>query len=163
MQESLVVYFNGEKYAGLLLAAIAVAMMVAAIIIFRAGAGFRSFALTLVIAAIAEIALGVGLYVRTGTQVSRLEEQLRRDAPAFYAAEAPRMARVQRNFVIVEYVELALILVSALAAVALKTRPGPAGIALGLLIAASMVLAFDVFAERRGAEYTAALTRAGTH
>lgn len=44
------------------------------------------------------------------------------------------MARVQKNFVIIEYIELFIIVVTAAAAVSLKARPGLAGVALGLLI-----------------------------
>ena len=74
MQDALMVYFNGEKYAGLMLAAIALAVILAATIMFRAGAAFRPFALTLGIVALAEIALSIGLYLRAGPQVSRLDE-----------------------------------------------------------------------------------------
>ena len=157
MLEMLTTYFNGEKYAGLLLAAVAMGLLIVAAIMFRAGPAFRSFALTVAVLALAQIALGVGLYLRTGPQVDRLVEQLRADPAAFAAAETPRMARVQRNFVIIEYVELAIILVTAIAAIALRGRPDVTGVALGLLITASMLLAFDIFAERRGAEYETAI------
>jgi hypothetical protein len=66
--------------------------------------------------------------------VTRLDEQLRSDPTAFYLGEAARMARVQKNFVIIEYIELFIIVVTAAAAVSLKARPGLAGVALGLLI-----------------------------
>ncbi len=49
------------------------------------------------------------------------------------------MARVQRSFVVVEYVELLIIIVTAVVAVAQKTRPALAGVALGLLISASLL------------------------
>ena len=157
MQHALTVYFDGEKHAGLLLAAVAVGVLIAAATIWRAGSPLRPFAGTLGILALAEIALGAGLYLRTGAQVNRLEGQLRSDAPSYYSAEATRMRRVQRNFVVIEYVELAIIVTAAIVALSLKSRSGPAGVALGLLIHASVLLAFDVFAERRGAEYGSAL------
>jgi hypothetical protein len=159
MQNALTVYFDGEKYAGLLLAGAAVAVIVAAVVMYRAGAGFRSFALTLGIIALAEIALGVGLYLRTGPQVSRLERQLRSDRAAFQAAESARMDRVQKTFVVIEYVELCIIIAAAVTAVGFRNRVQLAGVALGLAISASILLAFDVFAERRGAEYVSAIER----
>lgn len=67
------------------------------------------------------------------------------------------MSRVQRNFVVIEYVELVIIVATAVAAVLLKTRPGAAGVALGLLISAAVLLAFDIVAERRGTAYLAAI------
>lgn len=157
MQDALTVYFDGEKNAGLFLAGIAVGLMVATVAMYRAGPNFRAFAATLAIVALAEIGLGVGLYLRTGPQVRRLEEQLRSDAASLYAAESARMARVQRNFMVIEYAELIVVIVAAATAVLLKTRPGPSGVALGLAISASVLLAFDVFAERRGAEYVNAI------
>ena len=71
------------------------------------------------------------------------------------------MARVQRNFVVIEYIELFIIVTTAVAAVYLKARPGPSGVLLGLLISASVLLAFDLIAERRGAEYVAELASRG--
>jgi hypothetical protein len=157
MQDAMTVYFDGEKYAGLLLAGSAVAVVVVAAIMFRAGATVRPFAMTLGILALAEIVLGLGLYLRTGPQVKRLDQQLRSDPPQFYSAEAARMSRVQRTFVAIEYGELFIIVATAIAAVSLKTRPGLAGVALGLLVSASVLLAFDLFAEHRGADYVIAI------
>lgn len=107
--------------------------------------------------AVAQVALGLGLYLRAGPQVSRLLGQLSSDAAAFKSAEGARMARVQSNFVVIEYVELLIIVVTAFAAATQKARPGLTGIALGLLISASFLLAFDLVAERRGADYVAAI------
>lgn len=157
MQDALSLYFNGEKYAGLLLAGLATAIAAASIIIFRAGPSLGSFALTLGLLALAQIALGAGLYLRTGPQADHLVDLLRSEPVRFYSAERVRMLRVQRNFVIVEYVEVLIIIVTAITAVAQKARPGFSGVALGLLITASLLLAFDVLAERRGAVYLKAL------
>jgi hypothetical protein len=158
MFDALTVYFDGEKYAGLLLAGVSVALLAAAVVMFRARGDLRPFAITLGIVAVAQVALGAGLYLKTGPQVNGLVAQLRADPGRFRVAESERMARVQRNFVIVEYVEVAIIVVTAIAAVTQKPRPGIAGIALGLLIAASILLAFDVIAERRGSVYVNALS-----
>jgi len=157
MQPALTLYFDGEKYAGLLLAAIALASLAAAIVMYRASHELRAFALTIAIVSAAELALGAGLYARTGAQTNRLVQQLANDPNAFYSAEVQRMDRVQRNFVVIEYVELSIIIAAAIIAVSLKHRAGLTGVALGLLIPASMLLAFDIIAERRGAEYVSAL------
>ena len=157
MHDALRMYFDGEKYAGLILAGVAMAAMLTAFLLFRAGE-LRSLAMTLAVVALAEIALGVGLYVRTDPQVRRLEAYLQADEPNFYRAETARMARVQRNFVLVEYAELFVIVTTALVAVWMKARPSPSGVALGLLINAAILLTFDVLAERRGAQYLAMLT-----
>jgi hypothetical protein len=57
------------------------------------------------------------------------------------------------GFVIVQYVELAVIVTAAIAAATLKNRFTLAGIALGLLCHGAFLLAFDLVAERRGAIY----------
>jgi hypothetical protein len=67
------------------------------------------------------------------------------------------MARVQRAFVVGEYVEVAVIVAGARAALALKHRVAVAGVALGLLLNAALLLAFDLAAERRGAASLAAI------
>jgi|SRR5262245_968976 len=157
MHDAMTIYFNGEKNAGLFIAAAGAAIVVAALLLFRARADFRSFALTLGVVALIEMAIGVGLYLKTDPQVGRLRAQLDSSPAAFFADEGARMARVQRNFVAIEYVEVALIVVTAVVAVARKSNATLTGVALGLLINAALLLAFDLLAERRGAVYLAAI------
>src|SRR5262245_2415472 len=120
MHDAMTIYFNGEKNAGLFLAAIGIVMFVGAAVLLRARPDYRAFAMTLGLLAIIEIAIGAGLYLKPDPQVSRLRAHLDADAAAFYADEGARMTRVQRNFVAIEYVEIALVLVSAIVAVARK-------------------------------------------
>lgn len=155
MHDAMMVYFDGEKYAGLFLAGVGVAQIVAALVLLR----LQSFAVTLIVLSLAEIALGVGLYLRTGPQVNQLVAQLGSDAQRFYADEGTRMTRVQRNFLVVEYAELAIIILTAMIAVTEKSRPRLTGIALALLISAAFLLAFDLVAERRGAAYLSTIER----
>ena len=157
MRDALMIYFNVEKNAGLFLAGAGVAIVAAAAVLFRARSDLRSLAVTLGVLALAEIALGAGLYLRTGPQVSRLAAQFGSDAARFSSDEGARMIRVQRNFVVIEYVEVAIIIVSAIVALVWKHRPAASGVALGLLISAAFLLAFDIVAERRGAVYLQAL------
>jgi hypothetical protein len=159
MQDAMTIYFDGEKSAGLFLAGIAAVALAAAVLMFRSRADLRSFAVTAGLLALVQIAIGVGLYLRTDPQVSRLDAQLRSEAPRYFAEEGARMTRVQRTFVIIEYAELAIIVASAVVAIAQKSRPGLTGVALGLLVNAAWLLAFDLIAERRGAIYLAAIER----
>ena len=115
--------------------------------------GLRSFAVTLGVFALIEIAIGIGLYLRTGPQVTNLLAQLGSDSARFFAEEGARMTRVQRTFLIVQYVEVAVIVTASIAAIALKQRLMLSGVALGLLVHAAFLLAFDIVAERRGATY----------
>src|SRR5262249_2309329 len=120
----------------------------------------RSFAITLGVFALLQLAIGIGLWLKTGPQVEALPAQLSSDLPRYFAEEGARMVKVQRNFVILEWAWLALIAVSAVVAVAQKERAGLSGVALGILINVSIILAFDVIAERRGAVYLQAIESA---
>jgi hypothetical protein len=153
MQAALTTYFDGEKNAGLLITGIGVAALVLAVVFLQPRWGLRSFAVTLAVIALAEIAIGVGLYLRTGPQVANLVAQLGSDGARFFADEGARMARVQRNVVVIQYIEITVIVTAAIAAFALKNRLSLSGIALGLLCHAAFLLAFDLIAERRGATY----------
>ena len=155
MHEALTTYFAGEKNAGAVLAAIGLVMGAAALMAARGQP--KALAYTLAACAVLELAIGVGLYLKTDPQVARLSELLANDAAAFYAAEQPRMVTVQRNFVLLEGAWLVLITGSAVVAVWKKANPTASGIALGLLINTCLFLAFDVVAERRGSIYLAAL------
>jgi hypothetical protein len=154
MHDAFTLYFNGEKFAGLFIAGVGVMALVAAALLFR---GMRAFSVAMIVLGLIEIALGVGLYLRTGPQVRRLEAMLAADEAGFRVVENARLTRVQRNFAYIEIAEVAIIIVSALVAVALKNRPAVSGVALALLIHAGVLLAFDLVAERRGKAYWSAL------
>lgn len=150
-------YFNGEKHAGLLLIVVGAIGIAAAVLFFQPRWVLRSLGITMGFLALAEIALGAGLYLRTDPQVNGLVAQLATEPARFELEERARMTRVQRNFVVIEYVELAVILVCAVVAITQKHRPGLMGVALGLLVNGAFLLAFDLVAERRGAVYLAAI------
>jgi len=120
MRDAMTIYFNGEKNAGMFLAAIGIAVVIAAATLFRARPDYRSLAITLGLVALVEVAIGAGLYLKTDPQVNQLRARLDANAAAFYAEEAPRMTRVQRNFVVIEWVEVVLLVVAAVVAVARK-------------------------------------------
>jgi hypothetical protein len=157
MRDVVLTYFTGEKQAGLLLAGLGVLGLAAAILFIQERWGLRSFALTLGAFAVIELGIGAGLYLRTGPQVATLIGQISTDPGSAFAVEGARMLRVQRNFQVILYVELAAIVVAAGVAYALRSRAGLSGVALAVLINGAMLLAFDIVAERRGAAYLSAL------
>ena len=153
MQDALNAYFAGEEHAGLLLAGVGIATLALGAVFYQPRWGLRSFAVTLAVFALVEIAIGVALYLRTGPQVTSLLAQLGGDSARFFAEEGARMARVQRNFVVIQYIELVVVVTTAIAAISFRNRFALAGIALGLLCHAALLLAFDLIAERRGTIY----------
>lgn len=158
MGDALAAYFEGERQAGLMLALLGVMNLVCAGLLFAPRFGLRGLAVTLVVWAVLQLAVGLGLHFRSGPQVSRLTEQLASDAPAFYTEETPRMEKVQRNFGVIKFVWAGLVVLSCAVALWRKNDPVISGIALGVLINASVMLAFDSVAERRGRTYFEALT-----
>jgi len=159
---ALTTYFDGEKNAGLMLFGIGLVVMTGAMVLFPSRWELRSFAVTLAVFGLLELAIGAGLYLKTGTQVERLVSHLTNEPAAFYAMEGPRMAVVQRNFVILESVWLALIAGSGIVAFWQKRNTTISGIALGVLFNVAVLLAFDIIAERRRDRYAHLLSLSGS-
>jgi hypothetical protein len=157
MRDALVSYFTGEKHAGLLAAGVGVVALVAAALLWQPRWGLRSFAVALGAFALVELAVGVGLYVKTGPQTERLLGQLEAAPAQLRAGEGARMVKVQRNFGYLEVGWIVLVAATAVAAVVFKERATLSGVAMALLLHAAFLLAFDLVAERRGAAYLAAL------
>lgn len=158
MREAILTYFEGEQNAGLVAAIFAFLGLAAAGFLFERRASLRPLAITLVVAAILDLALGAALFFRTGPQVRSLVAQLASEERLFYAAETLRMIRVQKSFVILEYAWVALIVACLAAALTMrKRRPAISGVAFGLLLNFCFLLAFDLVAERRGAAYLTAI------
>jgi hypothetical protein len=157
MNEAMTTYFEGEKNAGLMIAGIGAAVMIGALVLFPSKWELRAFSITLMVFALIELAIGIGLYFKTGPQVAKLVAQLAADSAAFWSAEPARMEKVQRNFVYLEYTWLTLLPLCAAIAVWKKEHLTINGIALGFVLNVAIVLAFDIIAERRGATYLRAL------
>jgi len=67
------------------------------------------------------------------------------------------MEVVMRNFELYKGIEIALLLVGVALTYAFRHKELVYGIGLGLVLQASLMLVLDLFAERRGDEYLAAL------
>jgi hypothetical protein len=128
-------------------------MLITAVVLFPAKLELRSFAITVGVWSLLQLGIGMGLFLKTDAQVATLQSQLATSKET----ELPRMEKVQRNFVVLEVVWVVMIIAGALVAWRLKESSAVCGVALGILINASVLLAFDIVAERRGAVYLAAL------
>jgi hypothetical protein len=106
----------------------------------------------LAIVGLLQLALGIGLYMRTPGQVAELRAGFDSNPQKTAEAELLRMRRVNRNFVWIEVVEGVFLLVGFGLVLGMKGRPA-AAVGLGLLLESAAMLAFDVFAERRGEAY----------
>lgn len=153
-------YFEGERHAGMLAAALGVASVAFAIWAFRGAGAFRAMWIPMAIVGVLQLGIGVGLVVKTGPQVAALEAGLEKDHAAALSTETARMDRVDKNFTVIKIVEIALMVLSAAAIMGMKSKPTVVAVAMALLVEAAVMLAFDVFAEARGQDYLAWLRAA---
>jgi hypothetical protein len=151
--EPLVRYFEGEKQAALCAVALGLSSIGFAVWLFRGSSPFRAMLYPLALVGLLQLAVGIGLYARTPGQVAALDAGMASDKPKTTADETERMRRVMRSFGFLKLVWVALIAAGAAMVMAARSRPAVVGVGMALLVEAAVMLAFDVFAERRGAEY----------
>lgn len=100
-----------------------------------------------------ELAVGIGIFVRSPKDITRVETFLKSEPHNIGIGEIPHMKTVMRNFIIYRNVEIALIALSILLLFAASTGSFWKGVGMGLLIQTTFVLCLDFFAERRGHIY----------
>lgn len=148
-------YFIGERQAGLCAALLGLSSLAFAFWLLRSVSPFRSMLIPLSVVGLLQLGVGVGLYLKTPAQVQALEQGLSQpgERPATQAKETQRMQRVQANFVVLKIAWMVLIAVGLGLVLLARGRPAAVGVGLGILLQAVVMLAFDLFAEARGAAY----------
>lgn len=152
-------YFQAERaesfvFLGVGLTALALA---AWFLLFRQEALLRGAAFPLALVALIEIAVGWTIMTRSPQDIVRVNQMLREAPGRIQTEEIPRMEGVMRNFVILRWVEIALLAAGLLMVILLKDQPFWRGAGMGLAIQALAMLAADYFAEARGHVYLDAL------
>jgi hypothetical protein len=151
----LVDYFTAEKQGAVVIGGVGIVSVLFAAYLWLTGSVFRAMAWPLIVIGAGQLAIGVGLWIRTDPQVTRLQEGLRSSPQVTVDSELTRMARVNRSFKIVVAVEILLIGVGLFLALILRSRHlAWASVGMGLLLQAAVTLVFDLFAEHRAAVYT---------
>lgn len=151
-------YFDGERSAGWLLAALGALALGFSWWLRASGTPLRAMLYPLAIVGAIELAVGVGLALKTPPQVAALDQRFAAAPADARAAERTRMEKVQRNFVVIKWVEVAAVL-AGLALVMFGRGEARVGVGMGMVIQGGVMLAFDVFAEQRGALYLSWLLR----
>jgi hypothetical protein len=147
-------YFDGEKQGALWCVGLGCAAAMLAAWLWRAHHPFRAMAAPLALIALAQLALGAGLWARTDGQVAELRAGLVAEPGPARERELGRMERVNANFKWIEIVEAALIALGVGLALTMRARPTLMAVGMGLVLQASVMLVFDLFAERRADVYT---------
>ena len=146
-------YFTAEKYGAWLLVVLAVAGFALSAYLWFKRSAFLAMIWPLIVVGILIVAVGLGVGLRTPSQVAALEQGLQTAMADTVATETKRMQRVNKSFRIVKIVEIALI-VAGLLLIALLPIPGTwSSVGLGLVLVASVVLVFDTFAHHRAEVY----------
>lgn len=153
-------YFAGELAESYVWAGAGLAGLAASIPLFvQDGSVGRPASVPIFCFSLVQLALGIGLYVRTPGQVERLSKQLADDPAAYAAAERTRMAGVNRGFRIYRPVELGILAIGLglVAGGGVGRSDTAIGIGLGLIVESLLFLALDHYADERGARYEKSL------
>lgn len=154
-------YFAGELAESYAWVGLGAAGLAVSIPLFASNHSFeRPMAVPVLGFALVQLALGIGLWVRTPGQVRRLSAQLHDDPAAFVAAERLRMRAVNRGFALYRIIELGL-LFSAAGGIAgtgwVNHDDGWIGVGLGVVVECLAFLVLDYFADDRAALYESRL------
>ncbi len=154
-------YFRGEKNLGVALAVYGASLIAVAVWVSRTQDG--AFATALLVA-LAVLGLGFGgggafLAVKTGSQVEKLEADLKVGEKPALDVELARMAKVNANWPRAKLAWGVVTLVALVLLLAVRSD-WASGLGLALLFATTALMATDVFAERRAEPYTRALEAA---
>lgn len=119
----------------------------------------RAAAVPVLAVGLAELAIGVGLFLRTPAQVRELDALIARDPKRFAEEEGARMEGVVDRFGLLAAVETSLLFAGAITATAgaVAREDRAIGAGLGIAAQATVGMAIDAFAAGRAERYLAAI------
>jgi hypothetical protein len=114
---------------------------------------YLAMAWPLVVVGVLVLAVGLGVALRTPSQLAALEQGFQTARTQTVAVELERMKKVGRSFRIVKFVEIAMVAFGLLL-VALVPGPGAgSSVGMGLVLTAAVLLVFDTVAQHRAETY----------
>jgi hypothetical protein len=125
--------------------------------LWRTQSAFKHALWPLAAVAVIQLAVGGAILARTPSQVAGLEQGLERDPKGTRQAEIARLLKVLDGFRFYKLAEMALLAVALGLALLMPHHAIARGVALGLLLQASLMLAADLVAEHRAEAYLDAL------
>lgn len=153
MHAALITYFSGEKRESLLFLMVGGAAIAVSVYFWATGNPQRAMGYPLVAVALIQLGVGWTVWSRTDRQVKDLHALLAKDPKAFVGAEIPRMEKVRTSFQLYKWIEILLLTAGAIGMLLWRDRPTVHAITLGLALQASLMLVFDLMAERRADAY----------
>jgi hypothetical protein len=152
-------YFSEELKESWVFVLVGLLAVAVGVWLWKSQSAFKHALWPLAAVAVIQVVAGGTIVLRTPAQTAALEAQLAADPPAFKAAETGRVLRVMDAFRFYKLAEIACILVAIGLALFLPHNDIARGVALGLLLQASLGLAADLVAEHRAQVYLEAIAR----
>jgi hypothetical protein len=149
----LVAYFGAEKFGGLIAFLIGVSALAFSFYLYRYGSTYRGMIYPLVLFGLIEVGVGGGLFLKSDKDVSRLLPLYSHSAQEFKSLEGPRMETVMQRFKMIKGVWLILLLGSAMFSFYFFKNDLVFSVCLGIILQVSVLLVFDMVAEKRADQY----------
>jgi hypothetical protein len=148
-------YFSAEKAESLLfIFAGAIALLASLYFLISVKKSFYTgLAFPLLFIGTIQLAVGTIIYLRSDRDKERVLNYMTLEPERINAEEIPRMTMVMKTFVYYRAIELAFIITGILLMFYVPVSDLVKGIGMGLFMQASIMLAADYFAERRGEIY----------
>jgi len=152
-------YFNAEKNESMLFIAIGIAAIVLAIVFFfyLKSNWYKGAAIPFMVVGLMHLVIGSIVFKRSDTDRIRVNYAYDMNPSELSTKEIPRMALVNKNFIIYRYTEIVLLLIGFALYFFFRSNPDKSfwvGLGVALAIEAAVSLGTDFFAERRATAYT---------
>lgn len=150
-------YFRAEKAESLVFVGVGVVAigLAAYLLIQHRSSLVNGLAIPLILIGLVQCVVGGTVGLRSDGQAAELQARYATSPADFAAVETPRMVAVNRSFEVYKLVEIAFILIGTGLIFFLQANDFWLGLGLGMLLQGAVMLAADVFAERRADHYTA--------
>ena len=150
-------YFNEEKITNLIIMIIGIISIVFSLVFLFIikYSFFKGMAIPLLLIGMIQVTAGTIVYTRTAKDIIRIEEGFKTGITATKNSELIRMKKVDRNFVIYQWIEIALIFTGIiLYSIFYRSKlVFWKGLALGLIIQASVILMVDSASKKNAEHY----------
>lgn len=121
----------------------------------------RAAAVPILAASAVELAIGIGLFVRTPSQVEELDALIASDPERYVAEEGERMDGVIDRFGLLTIAETTMLFSGAITTTvgAMVDEDRAVGAGLGLIVVGTLAMGFDALADARAERYREAIHR----
>ncbi len=147
-------YFNAERNESIVFILVGLIAIILGIyfLIKSENSLLKGMSYPLIAIALIQIIVGITIFLRTPSDFEKAQRNLENKSE-IKAIEIPRMAKVMQLFSLLKKIEIALIIIGIILFFVFKNNLLLKGIAIGLVIQASIMLTMDLIAEKRAKIY----------